>query len=173
MFLTLRGGGFSDRIALGLVVGAAFASGIVATRLLPVAPAAAISSSTSLPPSEPVRTGYPAQLVRVVDGDTFEARVQVWPGMEAVVKVRLRGIDAPEMSGRCTEEVEQALAARDRLAMILAQGEIGLAQVGQDKYGGRVLASASTRRTPDVSAAMLEAKLVRSYNGGRRDGWCP
>ncbi len=118
------------------------------------------------------RAAYPAQVVRVVDGDTFEARVQIWPGMEALTKIRLRGIDAPEMSGRCADEIQQAQAARDRLTAILAQGDVGIAQVGQDKYGGRMLASASTRRTPDVSAVMLEARLVRPYSGGKREGWC-
>ena len=31
---------------------------------------------------------------------------------------------------------------------------------------------ASTRRTPDVSAALLQAGLVRRYAGGRREHWC-
>ncbi len=44
-----------------------------------------------------------SQVVRVVDGDTFDARVSVWPGIEISTRVRLRGIDAPEMRARCKE----------------------------------------------------------------------
>ena len=42
-------------------------------------------------------------------------------------------------------------------------------RVALDKYGGRVIADASTRSTPDVSAALLDAGLARRYAGGRRE----
>ncbi len=41
--------------------------------------------------------------------------------------------------------------------------------LGPDKYG-RVLANVATRRTADVSAALLAGGYARSYNGGHRDG---
>ena len=119
-----------------------------------------------------LRAVYPAEVLRVLDGDTFEARVRLWPGLESVTKIRLRGIDAPEMKARCEEERSKALAARDALQAILDQGEVGVSAVTLDKYGGRVVAEASTRATSDVSAALLRANLVRSYAGGRRDTWC-
>jgi endonuclease YncB( thermonuclease family) len=110
--------------------------------------------------------------LRVIDGDTFEARVHLWPGLYATTRVRLRGIDAPEMKARCAEERIKAEAARDELRTILDQGEVAIARVSFDKYGGRVVADASTRSTPDVSSALLKADLVRAYNGGRREDWC-
>jgi endonuclease YncB( thermonuclease family) len=115
---------------------------------------------------------YPAEVVRVIDGDTFEARVRIWPGMEATTKVRLRGIDAPEMSARCADEQAKAKAARTALADLLAQGDVWIAAVSFDKYGGRVLATASTRATADVSRALLAAGVARPYGGGRRESWC-
>ena len=120
----------------------------------------------------PVRQVHPVQVVRIVDGDTFDARVNVWPGVEINTRVRLRGIDAPEVRARCQDEHGRAQAARDALARILAEGSVGIFGVTLDKYGGRVLAEASTRRTPDVSAALLQAGLVRRYAGGRREHWC-
>jgi endonuclease YncB( thermonuclease family) len=120
-----------------------------------------------------LRAGHPAEVLRVVDGDTFEARVRIWPGLEIVTKVRLRGIDAPEISSaRCDQERLKAIAARDALRAILDEGDVGISGVALDKYGGRVLADASTRATPDVSAALLGAGHVRSYSGGRREPWC-
>ena len=119
-----------------------------------------------------LRSGHPAEVLRVLDGDTFEARVHVWPGMQITTRVRLRGIDAPELRARCDDEREKALAAREALARLLAQGAVGIARVGQDKYGGRVDADVSTARTPDVSAAMLQGGFARPYSGGRRESWC-
>ena len=59
------------------------------------------------------------------------------------------------------------------LRAILDQGEVGITRVTFDKYGGRVLAEAFTRATPDVSAALIDAGAARRYSGGKRDGWCP
>ena len=67
--------------------------------------------------------------------------------MDVTTRVRLRGIDAPELHARCDDERVKALAARDALTRILAQGAVGIARVGQDKYGGRVDADVSTART--------------------------
>ena len=111
-------------------------------------------------------------MLRVNDGDTFEARVHVWPGMQVTTKVRLRGIDAAEFSARCPEEYRLAVAARDALRKCLAEGGVTIGQIAFDKYGGRVVANAITRDPGDVSEALLKTGLVRTYNGGRRDLWC-
>jgi endonuclease YncB( thermonuclease family) len=113
-----------------------------------------------------------ADVLRVIDGDTFEARIQVWPGIAITTKVRLRGIDAPEMKANCREEALKADAARMALQSMLAQGGVTVTRVSPDKYGGRVVADASTRAIADISSAMLEAGHARRYNGGRRDSWC-
>ena len=108
----------------------------------------------------------------MLDGDTFEARVRIWPGMEITTRVRLRGIEAPEMHARCEDERTKAVAARDALTRILNEGAVGISRIGQAKYGGRVDADVSTARTPDVSAALFERGLARRYSGGRRESWC-
>ncbi len=116
--------------------------------------------------------GYAAEVVRVIDGDTFEARVRVWPGLEVRTKVRLRNIDAPELHARCAEELAKAQAARSALETMLAAGGVTVSRVGIDKYGGRVDALVATRDTADVSAALLNGGWARSYDGGRRGSWC-
>jgi endonuclease YncB( thermonuclease family) len=92
--------------------------------------------------------------------------------MEAVTRVRLRGIDAPEMKARCEAERDKALAARDALARMLAKGSVGIRNVAQDKYGGRVDADASAAGTADVGEAIVALGLARRYDGGRRGSWC-
>lgn len=114
----------------------------------------------------------PVEVLRTIDGDTFEARVHLWPGLEMTTRVRLRGIDAPELKARCAEEGAMAQNASDALRSLLDEGGVTIFNIGPDKYNGRVVADASTRLTPDVSAALLASGRVRSYSGGHRNGWC-
>jgi endonuclease YncB( thermonuclease family) len=111
-------------------------------------------------------------VLRVIDGDTFEARVHVWPGLDITTKIRLRGIDAPELKAHCPAERAIAEAARDALRDMLADGAVGISAVAPDKYGGRVIADAATRSVASVSAELQAKGLARSYGGGHRRGWC-
>ncbi|TQF29297.1 nuclease [Bradyrhizobium sp. UNPA324] len=113
----------------------------------------------------------PVDVVRTIDGDTFLARVRQRDGRDLVVRVRLRGIDAPELKASCQEELDKAEAAARALRDLLGQGGVTISNLGPDKYG-RVLADVATRRTANLSAALLAGGFARSYNGGHRDGWC-
>ena len=162
-------------VLLGLVFVAGMAAGAVLRGALPSAIAAApdaLPPAGSLRDLRPVSGGHAAEVLRVSDGDTFEARVHIWPGMQVTTRVRLRGIDAPEFSARCAEEYRQAKIARDVLQRLLSDGGVTVSRIDFDKYGGRVVASAATYNTPDISAALLKAGVVRAYDGGRREPWC-
>jgi endonuclease YncB( thermonuclease family) len=156
---------FAFGLALGAALGPVSASRGGADELSTSRPQQAVLPSH-------LRSGHPAEVLRVLDGDTFEARVRLWPGLEITTKVRLRGIDAPELRARCDEEHAKAIAARDVLNAILAQGDVGISAVTLDKYGGRVIADASTRSTPDIAAALLGTGFARVYAGARREPWC-
>jgi endonuclease YncB( thermonuclease family) len=115
---------------------------------------------------------YAAEVVRIIDGDTFVARMRTGPGGEVETRVRLRSIDAAELHARCSKELRLALAARAALQRLLADGRVTLSHVGPDKYPGRIDANVATRSTTDISAAMLSGGFARAYNGGRRGSWC-
>jgi endonuclease YncB( thermonuclease family) len=177
MFLQMRLLSVHHSHASVLLAAAAFATGLgIGASIGPVRSGTdALASAPMGRPSEPgsVRMVHPAEVMRVIDGDTFEARVHLWPGLDVTTRIRLRGIDAPELKARCSEERTKAEAAREALRAMLDQGEVGISRVMLDKYGGRVVADASTSGTPDVSAALLDAGVSRRYAGGHRDGWCP
>jgi endonuclease YncB( thermonuclease family) len=176
MHLTLKSFASPQRGGMLMLAAACFAAGLAGGAIvLPAGTVRDIETPAVTPVLREVsalRSGHPAEVLRVLDGDTFEAKVRIWPGMEVTTRVRLRNIDAPEMGARCDGERVKAVAARDALTKILGEGTVGVARIGQDKYGGRVDADVSTSRTPDVSAALLDRGLVRRYSGGRRDGWC-
>jgi endonuclease YncB( thermonuclease family) len=50
---------------------------------------------------------HPVDVLKTIDGDTFEARVYLWPGLDLTTRVRLRGIDAA--ATRQTPNVSSAL----------------------------------------------------------------
>ena len=114
---------------------------------------------------------HPVDVIRTIDGDTFEARVHL-AGQDIMTRIRLRGIDAPELKAACTQELQMAEAASSALRELLGQGEVAIYNIGPDKYQGRVVADVATRRTANVSAALMSAGYVRGYNGGHRNGWC-
>src|ERR1700691_4314325 len=167
--------------AVGIVAGGTFgplltrhAAAPIATALAAAPAGEAAAAKGDGPTAHRVdpHLSYPAEVIRVIDGDTFEARVRVWPGLDVDTKIRLRDVDAAELHARCAGELAQAQAARTALEAMLADGGVGISGVGVDKDGGRVDAAVSTRNTADVSAALLKGGNARSYGGGKRGSWC-
>jgi micrococcal nuclease len=112
-----------------------------------------------------------ARLLHVIDGDSMEVEARIWLGQSIRTIVRLRGVDAPEKSGRCPAERE--LAQRAAQYLVRETGPVLLlADITGDKYGGRVVARV-TSDGRDLSAGLLRAGLAVPYGGGRKDSpWC-
>ena len=136
-----------------------------AATLLPLLLCAA-SAQTVLP--GPV----PAEVRRALDGDTLGVSARIWLGQEVETKVRLEGVDAPELRGACEAERAAARAARAWLDAQLAGAAVRLVDVRFDKYGGRVLARVLDPQGRDVGAALVAEGLARAYDGRRREPWC-
>ncbi|RED38703.1 nuclease-like protein [Rhodopseudomonas thermotolerans] len=117
-------------------------------------------------------TRHAVDVLYTIDGDTFDAMVHLWPGAELRTRVRLRGIDAPELKAQCARELRMAEAAAEALRRLLAEGEVAIYNIGPDKYQGRVVADVATRRTANVSSALLDGGYARAYGGAHRYGWC-
>ena len=112
-----------------------------------------------------------AKVERVVDGDTIDVRADIWLGQTLLVRVRIDGVDAPELEARCIEERKLALSAREFLAHRLEGASVKLTRIVYDKYGGRVRAGVADSRG-DIGEALLSAGMARPYHGERRAPWC-
>ncbi len=131
-------------------------------------------------PAAAVRQDLPgpilARVIEVIDGDTILVEARIWLGQVVTTRVRLDGVDAPEMNGACDLERAAARAARaflgDRIAADPDGARVVLHRVRWGKYAGRVLARVSTPDGADLAAALLAAGHARPYAGGRRPGWC-
>lgn len=113
----------------------------------------------------------PAGIVKVIDGDTIRVKARIWLGQEIEIAVRLAGIDAPELNGRCPVERELARESRDRLATIAGEA-VQLHDIHYGKYAGRVVAKVTTPAGMDLGARLVADSLARRYDGGRRAAWC-
>lgn len=114
---------------------------------------------------------YEAELIRVVDGDTIDAKISL--GFDVYVKKRIRfqGFNAPESRTRNLEEKKRGLASKDRVIEILKENDnkFLLKSHGVGKYG-RCLGEIFVETLGDDS---LQKTLINEghgveYNGGKR-----
>ena len=79
---------------------------------------------------------FPFELVEVIDGDTFRARLDIWLGQSVTVKVRLKGVDTPEMNGKCAAEKKLARQAKAFAENWLRKNQAQLVNVHYGTYAG-------------------------------------
>ena len=106
------------------------------------------------------------------DGDTITVTI---PGLPSVfgerLRVRLKGIDTPEINGKCQKEKEMALTARDVVTEILSHAsQIRLRDVSRGKYF-RLVAVVEADGL-NVNQYLLDLGLARPFKK-HRNKWCP
>ncbi len=119
-------------------------------------------------------SGYHAKVLSIYDGDTFTAQIFSWPQHSIEARVRLRGIDTPEIRGKCASEKQKAQQAKQRLIELIPEGSmVTLYQIELGTYAGRIIADVSTENGEDVGAVMLDENYARPYlyREGRKS-WC-
>jgi micrococcal nuclease len=108
-------------------------------------------------------TCQPQQL-RVWDGDSF--LIGMKHGSE---RVRILGLDAAEIEGKCSYEIQMAKKAKRRLSELANGQRVQVFRNGKDKYGrtlARVLVNGN-----DVSQILINEGLARPWRG-HREPWC-
>lgn len=80
---------------------------------------------------------YNAKLIRVIDGDTIDALIDLGFNVWVKKRIRLYGINTPETRTKDLEEKVAGFAATDRLIELLRQcgNEFVLVSHGVGKYG--------------------------------------
>lgn len=123
-----------------------------------------------------LRGPVPAEVKSVIDGDTFWVAATIWINQELTTKVRIRGINAPEIGERAKCDAERA---KGDLARLFLEGKINgkqvdLYDVKVDKFGGRVDARVVLREETgetDIGVLMVAEKLAVAQ--GANGAWCP
>ena len=114
---------------------------------------------------------YSAKLVRVVDGDTADAMIDL--GFKTWIKVRIRfhGVDAWESRTRNLEEKKKGLAAKAYVKDLLEnsdEGKFVLKSYGVGKYG-RVLGELFVKgHDTSINELLKENGHAYEYHGEKK-----
>ena len=111
----------------------------------------------------------------IYDGDTITIKcLSGFKCKKNAIKVRIKGIDTPEIKGKCRQETVLARKAKQfTVAFVRDSGDIKLSYDEYDMYDryGRLLAYLSVDGR-DLSRSLIKNNLGRQYDGGKRRGWC-
>ena len=126
---------------------------------------------------------YHAQLVRLIDGDTFIALIRVSPTVFIRKSVRISGIDTPETRrAKCEEERNAGNRAKQLVKYMMETAnaratstKLKLYDLKLGKYAGRILAKVEVKLEGtwiNVGDYLIDEKLALPYNGGKKSDWC-
>jgi len=106
-----------------------------------------------------------SKIVKVIDGDTIDAMVDLGFDIHIKCRIRLLGINAPESRTKDKEEKKRGLLAKARLKE-LCKGNVLLQSHGKEKYGRilGVLFSAGV----SLNNIMVAEGHAKEYYGGKR-----
>ena len=120
---------------------------------------------------------YNATLVRVVDGDTVDAMIDLGFDIQVKKRIRLAGINAPESRTRNKVEKKLGLAAKERLIELM-EGAANVFELESKEIGkyGRILGVIYINKLSGkdtITQACINEMLVSEghateYDGGKR-----
>jgi micrococcal nuclease len=113
-----------------------------------------------------------SKVISVYDGDTFRVDIDSLPPIVGKnIPIRLNGVDTPEIQGKCQQEKDLALEARDFVRNKLANAkEIKLTKLQRGKYF-RVVADVLIDGV-SLEQELLDNELAYKYTGGKKTSWC-
>jgi micrococcal nuclease len=113
-----------------------------------------------------------SKVISVYDGDTFRVDIDSLPPIVGKnIPIRLKGVDTPEIQGKCQYEKDLALEARDFVRSKLANSkQIKLNKLQRGKYF-RVVADVMVDGV-SLGQELLENELAYKYSGGKKSNWC-
>ncbi len=113
-----------------------------------------------------------SKVISVYDGDTFRVDIDSLPPIVGKnIPIRLNGVDTPEIQGKCQQEKDLALEARDFVRNKLVNAkEIKLSKLQRGKYF-RVVADVYVDGI-SLEQELLDNELAYKYTGGKKSSWC-
>jgi micrococcal nuclease len=119
---------------------------------------------------------YKISLLKVVDGDTIDAEIDLGFDIKVKKRVRFMGINAPESRTRDLEEKARGLAAKDRVKQLLdGCNNIQLNSHGIGKFGrclGEIMLDTIDGKEcltlKSLNELLINEKHAVEYHGGKR-----
>jgi micrococcal nuclease len=109
---------------------------------------------------------YHAEIVRWVDGDTVDLRVDLGFGITRADRFRLYGIDTPERGQPGHSEATAFCMGAAPVGSLVTINS--MKPLTQDKYGRWLAMVTPITTSTSVNDALVVAGLARSYFGGKK-----
>lgn len=112
---------------------------------------------------------YKAVVLRVVDGDTVDLDIDLGMRTHTLERIRLDGLNAPELHSKDQSERDAAKVSADFLRSLLADPNVVIKtkKDSQEKYG-RYLGTIFNSAGENVNEAMIKTGHAVPYSGGAR-----
>ena len=117
---------------------------------------------------------YKAKLIKVVDGDTVDAMIDCGFSVFRKERIRLYGINTPEVRTKDKEEKKRGFAAKARLQELIKEGKNEfIVETRIDKKGkyGRLLGTlrnGNIDKERSYNEILLDEGHAAEYYGGRK-----
>ena len=122
---------------------------------------------------KPASFEYNATLVKVLDGDTIDAYIDLGFDLKIKKRIRYMGIDTWESRTRDLEEKKKGLAAKARNKELLQGGTFKVVSHGTGKFG-RVLGEVFVENSivdgglQSVNQILIDEGHAYEYDGGKK-----
>jgi len=112
------------------------------------------------------------EYIRNYDGDTITVNIKdVHPLLGHEIRIRVRGIDCPEIRAKCDGEKELAKSAKDLVNRFCRRDlKMTLKNVQRDKYF-RIVADVYILEL-NLRDILIKYNLAVPYDGGAKINWC-
>ena len=113
-----------------------------------------------------------SEVTSIYDADTFRVNIEGYPAIIGErIPVRVLGVDAPELRGKCESEKLAAREAKQFTVQALRSAKtIELRNIQRGKYF-RILADVYID-SKNLADDLIKSGHARVYDGGKRLGWC-
>ena len=102
---------------------------------------------------------YWANVMHIVDGDTFDVNVENWPDQVVKARIRLLRVDAPEKRAACEDERIMSRRAAARTKQLIGNKSVRLVVFGRDSFN-RILAIAYTTGGLNLGRTLLDEEIA-------------
>ena len=113
-----------------------------------------------------------SEVTSIYDADTFRVNIKGYPSIVGErIPIRVLGVDAPELRGKCESEKIKAREAKQFTVQALRSAKtIELRNIQCGKYF-RILADVYVD-DKNLADGLIKSGHARAYDGGQRLGWC-
>lgn len=112
---------------------------------------------------------YPCRVLKVLDGDTLDVEIDLGFGIFKRDRIRVYGIDTPEIHSRNKNEKKAGEKAKSALIECLGENT-KFEPAGKDKYG-RMLGVVYCTDGQPAAKSLISKGIGREYYGTKKEAW--